>query len=361
VKVAWGGASSSLRAEARANAAHRHPSMVTVHAIGNHSGIPFIVMERIYGVSLEAHLEQRRTSGQPYALDEALDLLRALVDGLTAVHRAGISHRDVKPANVMLTPGNRLVIMDLGLFRPEFDAAGAGLIEGSPDYMAPEVIRRQLKPGTGHLVDVYAVGVMAFEILTGERPFRGATIAEILDGHLTREAPDVRSKRGDVPPRVASLIRSLLSKDPEDRPQSAEIVAHQLERVSRRDTARPFSVLIVDDDEFAADLVTHIIRECAPDVHVESVSSAELALERMRKRAPDLMLLDLELPGMNGIELCMYLRGTRFADATAIVSISAETKDSDQTLLRQLGVTRFVSKTATMSKQVKDILDELKR
>src|SRR5438874_2157269 len=103
--VVPGADASSLRREGQALAAIRHPSVVTVYSMGVHRGIEFLVMERVFGISLDETLEQRRRRGERFAVAEAIDIVVRVAEGLAAVHAAGLSHRDVKPANVMIAPG----------------------------------------------------------------------------------------------------------------------------------------------------------------------------------------------------------------------------------------------------------------
>src|SRR6185369_11186333 len=103
-------------------------------------------------VTLEEHLKQRRSRNEVLTLSEALELLIAIADGLAAIHQAGIAHRDVKPGNLMVAPGGRIVFTDFGLFAPQFERIAR--VAGSPEYMAPEAIRNQVEPGRAHLVDL---------------------------------------------------------------------------------------------------------------------------------------------------------------------------------------------------------------
>ncbi len=156
----------SVKAEARALAAVRHPGVVTVYALGTQADVDYLVMEHVSGVSLARHLD--RVASMP--LGERLDVLIAIADGLAAIHRAGISHGDVKPDNVLLAPSGRVVLMDLGLVRAAYEP-DEGLVQGTPAYMAPETVSPRYANGGWHLVDVYAFGVTCFRVLAGKLPF----------------------------------------------------------------------------------------------------------------------------------------------------------------------------------------------
>jgi serine/threonine-protein kinase len=217
-----------LRKEAQALAALRHPSLVTVYAGGVHRDLEYVVMERILGVDLADYIEKQMRAGRMLSIAEALDMLAPLAEGLAAVHRAGVAHRDVKPENVLLAPGGRVVLSDFGVFMPEFDIARSGVASGSPAYMAPETIRRDVGPGGGFLVDVYAFGVLAFELLCLELPYLATNNAEYYVAHLSAPVPSIRLKRRDVPTGLEALITSCLAKDPHERPQSMADVGFQL-------------------------------------------------------------------------------------------------------------------------------------
>jgi serine/threonine-protein kinase len=243
IKVAWPNVgAAAVRKEAQALAAIRHPAMVAVYSCGEHEGTEFVVMERVPGVTLATHLRRRANAGKPLTLPEIIGVLGALADGLGAVHRAGIAHRDVKPDNVMLAPGGRVVLMDFGVFLPEF-AVSASSASGSPAYMAPETISGAIATGGGFLVDVYAFGVIAFELATGDVPFRGESAREIFVQHLSAKPPSLRDLCPERPELLGPfevLVGQLLAKDPFERPQSMEEIIHQLRRL--RDASGPLTV-----------------------------------------------------------------------------------------------------------------------
>lgn len=330
--------------EAQALAAIRHPSVVTVHSVGRHRDINFIVMERILGATLADRIEKRRRSG-PFPIDDAVDILLRLAEGLRAVHEAGIAHRDVKPANIILGARDRLVLTDFGIFLPQFDAIDGDVAPGTADYMAPEAISRTVARGAAHLVDVYAFGVVAFELLTGRRPFIAPTVQGIVEKQLYATPPPVASIRGDVPQSVAFVIDAALNKDPGERPPSMEVIAEGLRsRTSHVPKRRPISVLIAEDEPAMASVLADLIGDVAPEADVRVARDGNAVLAHVRQSQPDLLLLDLGLPAMNGIELCMHLRGDSIAPQTSIVALSAAAQPRDVEVLRQLGITNFIRK-----------------
>ena len=233
LKAAWPHVGADpLRREAQVLAAFRHPGLVTVHALGSDAGVEFLVMERLSGTTLADFLI--RKARQPVALKEAVGILVALADALAPLHASGLAHADVKPANIMLSPGDRMVLLDFGIARIEQLRSGAQRITGSPHYMAPEAIRGAVGVGAAHLVDLYAVGVIAFVMLTGEAPFDHPNPIELMVLHLHEEAPRVSSKRPEVPPALDNLVADLMAKDPADRTPDVEVLRAELRRIQAR-------------------------------------------------------------------------------------------------------------------------------
>jgi len=353
----------AIRQEARAMAAFRHPTLITVHGIGVHRGIDYIVMERIYGVSLADMLEQRLVSAQPFSAAEAVPILKAVSEGLSVVHQAGIAHRDVKPGNIMLSPDGRVVLMDFGLFLPEFSFSKADMVAGSPPYMSAEALTGQLLPGSGPLVDIHALGVTAYEMLTGELPRMAPTLPELYDVHM-EAVPDIRVLRDDLPEGLSALITEMLAPAAGSRPQSAEHIAWMLDAVLTKapsDKTRGVErVLIVEDDADIAKLESfYVMRSIGEEVEVQIVGNGEEAVDALRSFDPDVMILDLHMPKMNGIEVCMYMRGSHLAEKCTIVLVSAGAQEDDRQLLHQLGIRHFLVKGAKLGSELGELLKSL--
>ena len=179
VKVSWPDVGGEiLREEAQALAAFRHPGLVGVHALGADGGLDYLVMERLSGVTLAEHLEKRGATGG-FTLDETLEILSAIAETLAVLHGAGLAHRDLKPENVMLAPKGRVVLLDFGIVRQERHISAEQSISGSPLYMAPETVTAKVKTGEAHLVDVYALAIIAFEMLAGRPPYYSQNPTEL--------------------------------------------------------------------------------------------------------------------------------------------------------------------------------------
>ncbi len=217
--------------EARAVNVIRHESIVNVLDINQlPNGQSYIVMELLEGDSL-ADLIRRG----PIPLGELSRLLVQVLGGLGAAHQKGIIHRDLKPDNVFVTRAGRAKILDFGIAKlvPELGAVSegtrTGALIGTPFYMAPE---QALARPVDARSDLYSVGIILYEAVTGRRPFQGATLYELLKQHVELEPPPPSSMRGDIPPALEAVIRRAMAKNPSHRFQSAGEFARALEESS---------------------------------------------------------------------------------------------------------------------------------
>ena len=206
----------------------QHPHILPLLDSGETQGFYYYVMPYIAGESLRERLA--KTGELP--IHDAVKILCEVVDALAAAHAMGVVHRDIKPDNVMLS-GRHALVTDFGVAKAVSEATGrnqlttAGVALGTPAYMAPE--QAAADPHLDHRVDIYAVGAMGFELLTGKPPFTGATAAEILGAHVTRAPEPVTAQRSACPPQLDSIIMRCLAKRPSDRWQTAEELLAQLE------------------------------------------------------------------------------------------------------------------------------------
>jgi tetratricopeptide (TPR) repeat protein len=192
-----------------------HPNVVRVYDLGRFEGGIFVTMELLEGETLERLLERRRQ----FSLDETRSLLADVAAALDAAHDLGVVHRDLKPSNLMLTP-RRLKVLDFGLARTTADTrlTRVGLVVGTPLYMAPEQVLSRPLDGRA---DLYALGVLAFALVTGNEPFQSDNPTTIAVDHVQTAPPDPCSRRSDLPAAWSALILRLLAKAPEQRFQSA--------------------------------------------------------------------------------------------------------------------------------------------
>ncbi len=224
-ETAGGDSQRRLRREVRLARLVTHPNVARIFDVGEWGPYAFVSMELLTGQTLKERIER----DGPVAVDEGRRILGALCAGLGAAHAAGVVHRDLKPSNVMLEPDGRVVILDFGIARqmslsdtdPGLDTGTRELI-GTPHYMAPEQV-------TGGAVDpradLYALGVLGFEMLTGRKPFEAETLMAVCYLHVRQAPPDPLDLRPDLPPRLAAVLLRCLKKDPAERFASAGEVA----------------------------------------------------------------------------------------------------------------------------------------
>jgi serine/threonine-protein kinase len=213
--------------EARALARIGHTNVVRMRACGVDRGAPYVVMEHLGGITLADVL--RGLQGRPIPLGRALGLLRGVLDGVEAMHAVGVLHRDLKPANVMLTTEGRVVVMDLGLAQP-FGPSCRGepdVVLGTPAYVAPELAEASMGP-LDVTSDIYALGVMAFEMLTGRLPFVSKTVTGVLTKHLHVPPPRPSAIRTELPAWIDQAILGALEKNVDKRTRTVSTLRKQL-------------------------------------------------------------------------------------------------------------------------------------
>ncbi|MCB5166262.1 protein kinase [Streptomyces bambusae] len=230
-KVTGGGdtASAEMRRrfvrECRVTAQVDHPGLVTVHDAGSDEADLYLVMQYVEGSDLADHIAEH----DPYPWPWAVSVAAQLCGVLAAVHAVPIVHRDLKPRNVMVRPDGSVVVLDLGV-ASVMDTDTTRLTHtgspiGSPAYMAPE---QAMGGAVGPYTDLYALGVLLHELLSGSVPFAGSTALGVLHRHLYEPPLPVRQLRPEVPHQLEALVLRLLSKDPQHRPGSAQEVYEAL-------------------------------------------------------------------------------------------------------------------------------------
>jgi len=215
--------------EIRIVAQFNHPHILSLYDSGESQGFLYYVMPFVEGESLRQRV---RREGQ-LPIGDAVRILREVVDALAYAHERGIVHRDIKPDNVMIS-GRHAVVTDFGVAKAVSAAGGeklttVGVAVGTPTYMAPEQAMGEVN--VDHRADLYAVGALGYEMLSGKPPFDGPTAQAILSAHVLEPPPDLRARRPAVPPVLADALRRCLAKDPADRWQRAEDLLAQLEMV----------------------------------------------------------------------------------------------------------------------------------
>ena len=216
--------------EARAIAALNHPLIVTIFSVEESDGINFFTMELVEGQPLHRTIP---AGGLP--VEQIINIGQQLADALSAAHEKGIVHRDLKPANIMITRDGRVKVLDFGIAKEIGTAAPddatrasletqAGIVMGTPAYMSPEQISGRV---LDHRTDIFSLGVVLYEIATGQLPFSGTSSAELISSILRDSPPSLTDVRSDLPADLARIVRRCLEKDPRLRIQTARDVANE--------------------------------------------------------------------------------------------------------------------------------------
>ena len=229
-----------FRREAVAAARLNHPNIVTVYDTVSQDGIEAVVMELVVGSTLRQRLDDEGR----LSVTQVVQLGVCLADALDATHRSGSIHCDLKPANVLLTPGGRVLITDFGVARPTDGSDESPVVAlGTAKYLSPEQITGA---PIGPTSDVYALGIVLFECLAGTAPFvgRDQDVVELAYARVNSDAPPVRTLRPSVPRSLAELVAECLDRDPAGRPSSAAEVRDRLVRLDG---------ILVDDEPIVID------------------------------------------------------------------------------------------------------------
>ncbi|CAN2205480.1 STKc_PknB_like domain containing protein [Candidatus Nanopelagicaceae bacterium] len=219
--------------EAKAAAALTHPNAVSVQDQGwNTNGVPavFIVMEMVEGHTLREYLEE---SGK-FSVAQTLQYLTAILGALAAAHKLGIIHRDIKPENILISNDGRIKIADFGLAHGALIGstltAESSVVLGSVSYLSPEQVQRGISDSRS---DVYSTGILAYELLVGEKPFSGDSPIQIAYMHVNNRVPKISQSRSDIPKELDELIYSATSANPDERPRDAGVFLSAIQDIAR--------------------------------------------------------------------------------------------------------------------------------
>lgn len=333
--------------EARAMAGVQHENVVRIYSYGHWEGAPYFVMEYVPGTNVADWLERWDDEAlPPPSFDEVLGILDQVCRGLEAIHDAGIVHADVKPGNVLIGPAFRVAVTDLGLVRDLGQRDDNELIVGTPSYIAPEVVYSDA-PVFDRRADVYSLGVMAFEMFTGVLPYPIENVRELFDTHLAGTPPPLASEvRGDLPAALDEVLWRALSRDIGTRYSSATEFRQALfaAREAVTTEAKQLRVVLADDDDVFRAIAEETVRFAYPGAEVLPCADGASALQTLDRMPANLAIIDLDMPGLNGIELTASLRAQKSTGRMPIIVVTARGGATDWQLLQSLGADGFLVK-----------------
>ncbi len=321
--------------EARSAARLANPHVVNVFDQGQDAGMAYLVMEYLPGITLRELLREQRRLTVP----QAVTIMDATLEGLAAAHRAGIVHRDVKPENILLAEDGRIKIGDFGLARATTanTASGAQLL-GTIAYLAPELVTRGTADARS---DIYALGIMLYEMLTGEQPYKGEQPMQIAFQHATESVPRPSARNPGVPEQLDELVLWATEKVPDERPVDAQAMLDRLREIERELDIKPAVTTatagIPLDDRIDTGDLTKVLPGAvtAPTIAVDDADNGtRLRRRAKRRRAKGAWLLALVLllaggaagagwwfgSGPGSLVAVPDVTGRTFADAKALLA-----------------------------------------
>jgi serine/threonine-protein kinase len=278
---------------------------------------------------------------------------------VTAIHDAGTVHRDLKPSNLLLDAKGELRVTDFGvadLFQ-RIGPDGKRELVGTPEYMAPEIVAGDdIPPELAYRVDVYSLGCLAFELLTGTTPFSGEEPLERMVAHVVHDAPRPSERRRGLTKDFDEVVLRALEKDPAKRTPTAEAFRRGL-LAARDHTSEPVRILVADDDEDFRHLLSVSLEREFPGVEVECVGDGRAALLAFDAQHHSVAIIDLQMPGLDGLELTGQLRARDEARTVPIIVITGSGGGSEWKRLSALGADGFLVKPFN----VKDVVMLVRR
>ncbi len=326
-----------------------HPNVCRIYDFGSWEELKFVTMELLHGETLDTLLQ----SPGDLDLDGKVELFRGILTGLRAAHRLQIIHRDLKPSNVMITPDNRPVIMDFGLAR-ELEASevtGSSEVVGTPSFMAPEHLMGEK---VDHRCDIYSLGVILFELVTGRKPFTGTTIFEIAQKQLTEDPPHPAAIDPELPRWLGDMIVKMLQRAPGDRFQSVDEMLALVE--FRQDVARKKVLLVEDDPVFRTIAEAHLNRA---GIEVITAQNGAQGIELLLSEEPDLVCLDFRLPEMDGFHVATYIQQLDDAVRPPIFMMTAIQDPQYEKQAARLGIERFFTKPVDGKEFAEAVIERL--
>jgi len=358
--------------EATAAAQLNHPNIMAIYDIGEDEEQPYLVVEYVDGVPLSYYLRA--------ATETLIDLGSQIALALQYAHDRQIIHRDIKPANIKVTSEGRVKIMDLGLALPREAkrVTAHGMVIGTPAYLSPE--QAQGLP-LDHRTDIYSLGIVLYELATGQLPFNADDIAALLLQQVKQPPPPPRLIVPELPPMLETVILKALEKNPVRRYQSCKALAAALDSIISKDTERTddkpgetpeqltqqadrplpraggkpaLGVILADDHAILRKTLASFLETREDFVVVAEAGDGEAAIQQTLSILPDVLLLDLNMPLKTGLEVLPVVR----AKAPSVKVLVLTGRDEDAYIVRALraGAHGYLLKSADENELVDGIL-----
>ncbi|MBN2383156.1 protein kinase [bacterium] len=333
----------------------KHPNVCTIYDFGNFDDIFFISMEYIHGTDLSDLIEENKVQRErilPYA--------RGILNALGAAHSEKIIHRDLKPSNIKIDNQDKPVILDFGIARyigiP--DLTGHEEILGTPAYMSPEQFKGEK---IDQRTDIYAFGIILYEMYVGHIPFSGASPIEVAMKHLQEPPVPLRTIDPTINPELEAIVLKCMRKDPDERYQNVDEILADLDRLDTHDTGatetqskvRPATVLIADDDEDIRKLLNTILLNNGYGTLI--AQSGEQAIDLAINNKPDLICMDLMMPGMDGYQAVEFLQANPQTRGIPIVMITCKQDKEYRAYGKSIGVKEYITKPFDINKLLNNI------
>jgi eukaryotic-like serine/threonine-protein kinase len=341
--------------EARVMAQINHPNVVCIHAFGEHSSMPYFVMELVEGTNLEQW--QRRANG-PFDIGLAVKILNDVCLGVRAIHEAGAVHRDIKPSNILLDAQLRSRVADFGVSARALGTDGYEVV-GTPGYIPPEVVLAPDKHPDPRS-DIYSLGCIAYELLTGVHPFKpkGEPLWTVVPAEGV-QIPLPTSLRPDLPVAFDRVLCHAIEWNIEKRTASVEAFRRGLVDAMESD-GTPERIVVAEDDEEFRDLIEIRLRQEFPGVDIECVGNGLSALEAISRKQTSVALIDLQMPAMDGVALTAQIRTREDLSSMPIIVLTASGGAREWQRLSTLGADRFLVKPVQLDDVVTFIRQALR-
>jgi serine/threonine protein kinase len=336
-----------FRAEAQAMARVSHQNVLQIYAFGEHKGAPYFVMEHVDGLTLEGWVAEH---GSP-ALPLTLRILEQICSGVAAIHAANAIHRDIKPSNVLIDRGERARVADLGLaLLHGTEESSKREVVGTPTYMAPEVAfptAGDEHNATGQRADVYSLGCLAYELLTGSLPFTADNQMAMLFHHAVTAPIPPSVRRPGLPALFDDVVLHALAKKPVDRTPTVDAFSAAL-RAAAEGVSEPVRILVAEDNDDFRGALELALEMAFPGAELDCVTNGREALEAYDRKKPSVAIVDLRMPEMDGMELTGLLRSRDPNADIPIIVLTASGGPAEWKRLSAMGADRFLVKPVVL-------------